>query len=100
MADGQRKSIRQVVLKSASGVPAIGYTPYAIRSVLFPVGAVVRRFFGDDHVMYVTFAKSGNGLSNERGLLLEFWNRPASTISHAGLDTAYELVDMRSEQAL
>lgn len=45
------------------------HTPLA--PILFPIHSIVRRFFGDDHIVDMTLSETGDGLPDECGVLLE-----------------------------
>src|SRR4030095_6216081 len=67
---------------------------------LFPIHAIVRRFFGNDDVVHMAFAESCDRLADERRILLELGNRLASAIAHPGLEPSDELVDDRRQGSL
>src|SRR4029079_1832127 len=67
---------------------------------LFPIHAIVRRFFGNDDVMHMAFAESCDRLADERRILLELGNRLSSAITPSGLETSHALVDDRRQGSL
>src|SRR6185295_10003020 len=67
---------------------------------LFPIHAIVRRFFGDDHIVHVAFPESGYRLTDEGGILLQVGNRLASAIAHSGFQSADELIDDCRQRSL
>src|SRR5687768_14396376 len=61
---------------------------------------VVRRLFGDRHVVYVAFAHARVGDSHERRPRAHLFDRAAAGIAHRGAQTARELMQDLDERAL
>src|SRR5262249_22983206 len=62
-------------------------------------GPVVRRLFGDEHVVHVALAKTLTGNLDELRLLLQLGNRTRAGVTHSGAKTADELRDDRAHGA-
>src|SRR6476661_3870 len=67
---------------------------------LFPIHAIVRRFFGNNDVVHMAFAESCDRLADERRILLELGDRPASAIAHSGFEPSDKLIDDRRQGSL
>src|SRR5277367_4982004 len=63
--------------------------PPAYLTLLNPV---VRSFFGDDDVVHVTLPQSSGGNADKARFRLHLLDRAAAAISHAGLESAHQLV--------
>src|SRR5882757_8789549 len=61
---------------------------------------VIRRLFGDLHIMHVALAHPGRGDLNELGARAQFLDRAAAAIAHCRSQSARELINDRSDRAL
>ena len=52
------------------------------------IGAVVRRFFGDMHVVHMAFAHTRRSDFYKLGLIMHFGNGGATAVTHAGTQAA------------
>jgi hypothetical protein len=57
------------------------------------LSAVVRRFFGDLHIVHMAFADACRGDFNKFRLVFHVVDGGAATIAHAGTNTACHLVN-------
>src|SRR6266545_2492539 len=58
-------------------------------TLLYPV---VRRLFGDDHVVHVTFAQTGGRNAQEARVLLQLPYSARAAVAHARAQPAHELI--------
>src|ERR1017187_5505999 len=68
---------------------------YYARPLLHPV---VRRFLGDDYVVYVALAQAGGRDAQETRLGLQFGDAAGAAVSHAGSQAAHQLIDQLGER--
>jgi len=61
--------------------------------------AVVGRFFGDHHVVYVTLTQALAGDADELGVVAQIRDRFGAGVAHAGAQAAHELTDDRGQGA-
>ncbi len=59
-------------------------SPACVKQAATLLQAVVWSFLGDNDVVHVTLAESGDGHAKEPGMFLQFGDRVATTIAHAG----------------
>src|SRR6185312_13454071 len=75
-------------IASPSTVPRVTFrSRYFTRALLHPV---IRRFFGDDHVVHVTLFPPRGRHTNEPRILLQLLNRPRPAIPHARAKPAHQ----------
>src|SRR5262249_30038174 len=60
---------------------------------------VIRRLFGDDHVVHVALAETLRRDANESRALLQLADRTRADVAHAGAKTSDELIENRRERA-
>src|SRR5438045_4152061 len=61
--------------------------------------AVIRGFFGDDHVVHMALAQTGRRDADKLGSFAQFLNRAAAAIAHSGSQTTDQLIHQVGQEA-